>query len=45
MTNSLLLTEATVRTPEGGEITTNAFIDNKNGNLMICSVYFKLKFE
>lgn len=45
MTNSLLLTEATVRTPEGGEITTNAFIDSKNGNLMICSVYFKLKFE
>lgn len=45
MKNPILLTEATVRTPEGGEITTNAFIDSKNGNLMICGVYFKLKFE
>lgn len=45
MTKSLLLTEATVKTPEGGEITTNAFVDTKNGNVMVCGVYFKLKFE
>ena len=45
MMNSLLLTEATVRTPEGGEITTNAFVDKANGNVMVCGVFFKLKFE
>ena len=42
---SILLTEATVKTPEGGEITTNAFVDKQNGNIMVCGVYFKLDFE
>lgn len=44
MRNPSILTEASVKSPEGGEITTNAFIDSKNGNIMVCGVFFKLKF-